>query len=136
MRVRGFILNGASFTRKTANTLVPGCELDDGLFECRFRTADADGAVIDLDGIDLRAQIGLAERDVAGRDVLAHQRAEAFDFSTVDVGRRRLTFDSVECASRPNAIGQTIRGKLIGSTQLVSCPWLLIGAGSRRRSAR
>jgi hypothetical protein len=66
---------------------------------------DADHTVIDFDGIDERAQVGLAERNVAGGNILAHQRAEAFDFGPVDTGRRRLAFDPVECASCPIAIG-------------------------------
>lgn len=45
------------------------------------------------------------ETIVVGRDVLAHQRAEAFDFGPADTGRRRSAFDPVECASCPIAIG-------------------------------
>jgi len=49
---------------------------------------DADPTVIDCDGIDKRAQIGLAKWNAAGGDTLAHQRAEAFDFGPVDTPRR------------------------------------------------
>jgi len=40
---------------------------------------DSDGFVIDLYGVDDRAQIGLAERGFARRDPFAHESAESFD---------------------------------------------------------
>ena len=46
---------------KTANTLADLFSGNDGLFETRLRAMDADDFVVDLYGVDDRAQIGLAE---------------------------------------------------------------------------
>ena len=53
------------FAYETANPLAGLRTGDNGLFERRLRSVDADHAVVDLNGINQPAQIGLAEWDVA-----------------------------------------------------------------------
>ncbi|WP_348273238.1 hypothetical protein [Methylocapsa sp. D3K7] len=88
---------GAPFAYKTANTLADLFSGDDGLFEARLRAVDADDFVVNLDGLDDRAQIGLPEWGVAFRNPLAHERAESFDLTGFkrDLGRG-LDFDALQ----------------------------------------
>ena len=51
----------------------------DGLFQHVFPAHDPHLAVVDLDAVDERAEVGLAEGDLAGREPLAHGPREALD---------------------------------------------------------
>lgn len=67
---------GAPLTIKTANASQRTTAVHHGLFHNIFPTVNAYLAVIDLNPVDEGAETGLAKRDLAGRQTLAHELAE------------------------------------------------------------
>jgi hypothetical protein len=72
-----------------------------GLFRDAFIANDANDAVIHFNPVDDCLDISLAERDVAGSDVLAHGAAEALDGFGIESSRSDdLRLDAIEGGSR------------------------------------
>jgi hypothetical protein len=57
----------------------------DGLFQLLLAAHDPHLAVIHLDAVEERPQVGLAEGDLAGCEILAHGPREALDNNWADV---------------------------------------------------
>ncbi|MGO8739713.1 hypothetical protein [Rhodoblastus sp.] len=88
---------GAPLRYTSANTARSHGFAGNCLFQCGFVSDNPHDAVVDLDPVDDRLDIRLAEGDVAGGDVFAHGAAETLDrFGIESRWRCGLRFDPVE----------------------------------------
>jgi hypothetical protein len=79
---------GAPFAYKTANHRHGAAVGQNGLFQHIFPADDADLGVVHLHPVDERAEVSLAEGDLAGGQPLAHGFAEPLDDDGADVHGR------------------------------------------------
>jgi hypothetical protein len=77
-----------------------------GLLQNILPAANADLTVVDLDPVDDGAEIGLSERDVAGRQSIAHQATKGLDSISWDYDRDAIgTPRPVQCGMRRLPVG-------------------------------
>ena len=77
--VRSFILTGAPFAYKTTNIPVRGLFTGNHGLQHIPAANNPGGPIVDLDGVEDRAYVGLAGAGIAGVELLIHQPCERID---------------------------------------------------------